>query len=293
MQESFWEYQKKRYLWISLILTFGALALYVLHLPLQSPNGGTWLGYTLGAIAALLIVWLLLFGVRKRSYRSKLGSVKGWLSAHVYLGTAVIVIATLHAGFQFGWNIHTVAYFLMIAVILSGFVGVYFYSRYPRFIASNRPGQTRGQLFEALQQLDRQAIQICEHIDSQTQALVESAVERTEVGGNWWAQLSGRDSSKIMLVTADSATKITDNADQRALVALLNNRLAESRGGEETAYLQELLGLIASKRTQLRQVRRDIRLQALVEFWLYLHVPLAFALLGALLAHILSVFTYW
>ena len=34
----------------------------------EPPNGGTWLGYTLGTIGALLIVWLMLFGIRKRRY---------------------------------------------------------------------------------------------------------------------------------------------------------------------------------------------------------------------------------
>lgn len=47
--------------------------------------------------------------------------VAGWLSAHVYLGTALIVVATLHTGFEFGWSVHTLAYALTLAVVLSGF----------------------------------------------------------------------------------------------------------------------------------------------------------------------------
>ena len=33
--------------------------------------------------------------------------------------------------------------------------------------------------------------------------------------------------------------------------------------------------------------------KALLDIWLYVHVPLSFALLGALIAHIISVFFYW
>ena len=33
--------------------------------------------------------------------------------------------------------------------------------------------------------------------------------------------------------------------------------------------------------------------QAMMEIWLYFHVPVTFALLGALIAHIVSVFFYW
>ena len=35
------------------------------------------------------------------------------------------------------------------------------------------------------------------------------------------------------------------------------------------------------------------RLKALLEVWLYVHVPLTVALLAALTAHIVSVFYYW
>ncbi len=76
------------------------------------PNGGTWLGYTLGTIGALLIVWLMLFGIRKRRYVHNVGTLRGWLSAHIYLGTTLILIVVLHAGFQLGWNLHTFTFIL-------------------------------------------------------------------------------------------------------------------------------------------------------------------------------------
>ena len=36
-----------------------------------------------------------------------------------------------------------------------------------------------------------------------------------------------------------------------------------------------------------------MRLRALLEVWLFVHVPLTVALLAALTAHIVSVFYYW
>src|SRR5262249_42821465 len=90
--------------WFKVAFALSALAgfAYGFHDPSTKPYGGTALGYTLGAVAALLVLWLLAFGVRKRLYRSTAGSVQGWLSAHVYLGTALLVIATLHTGFELG-----------------------------------------------------------------------------------------------------------------------------------------------------------------------------------------------
>ncbi|HWT14181.1 MAG TPA: hypothetical protein VN581_00235, partial [Patescibacteria group bacterium] len=121
MHDSILDYRGFRYLWTALILSIGSIVAYLWHDPIGVPNGGSWLGYTLGTIGALLILWLLWFGVRKRRYSGASGSVRGWLSAHVYLGTTLILIAFLHAGFQVGWNIHTLALVLMLLVIFSGF----------------------------------------------------------------------------------------------------------------------------------------------------------------------------
>ena len=43
----------------------------------------------------------------------------------------------------------------------------------------------------------------------------------------------------------------------------------------------------------VEKVRQVHRLTAKLRLWLLLHVPIAIALLVALLAHIVSVFIYW
>ena len=150
MQESILEFQKRRFLWVALIVVGLALLAYWLHDPQEPANGGTALGYTFGTIGALLIVWLTWFGIRKRRYASTVGTLQGWLSAHVYLGIALIVIVLLHTGFQFGWNVHTLAFVLMMLVILSGLFGVYVYMKYPARISQNRSGAPRSEFIDQL-----------------------------------------------------------------------------------------------------------------------------------------------
>jgi hypothetical protein len=56
---------------------------------------------------------------------------------------------------------------------------------------------------------------------------------------------------------------------------------------------REVFGLLLEKQQLLERARRDLRHKALLEIWLYLHVPLAVMLLAALAAHVVSVFIYW
>ncbi|MBK6436325.1 MAG: hypothetical protein IPF83_10945 [Rhodanobacteraceae bacterium] len=56
MRDSILSFAGARYLWVSLVLVIASAVAYLWHDPIGVPNGGTWLGYTLGTIAATLIL---------------------------------------------------------------------------------------------------------------------------------------------------------------------------------------------------------------------------------------------
>ncbi len=289
MHESILSYRGQRYLWAATALAAMAAVAYAWHDPPEPPNGGTWLGYTLGTIGASLILWLIAFGVRKRSYRSALGTVQGWLSAHVYLGLSLLVVVTLHAGFQFGWNIHTLAYALMIVVIGSGAVGTVLYLRYPTRMNALRSGSSRGQWLAEVSDLDQKSLRVARALPPEFAEVVASTRDRTVLGGSAMALLTGADRSRVLLPGAGLAP----NPDQQATLAWLGDQLSRSTDGEQGARIQDLLTLQGARRATLARLRDDLRLQAWLEVWLYVHVPVTFALLAALVAHVLSVFLYW
>lgn len=297
MHESILDYGRYRYLWVALILSLGSLVGYLWHDPIGVPNGGTWLGYTLGTIGALLILWLLWFGVRKRRYRGASGSARGWLSAHVYLGSTLILIALLHSGFQVGWNIHTLALALMLLVIFSGFFGVYAYLRYPALMTRNRANTTRDAMLEEIRELDQQALALADKIDRNIHDVVLRSIQQTRLGGGILAQLRARDDSAQALAslrkavsTAGAAAKA--DAGSQTMVMMVDF-LANKASDAQSDNLRRLIDMVSRKRALATRVARDIQLQALMEVWLYLHVPLSLGLLGALTAHVLSVFFYW
>jgi len=298
MHDSILTYAKSRYLWISLILLLGSTAAYLWHDPGGPPNGGTWLGYTLGTISALLIVWLMLFGIRKRQYLQNIGTLRGWLSAHIFLGTTLILLVLLHAGFQIGWNIHTFTYVLMLVVIFSGFFGLFAYLRYPSMMTRNRENATRDAMLDEVAEIDQNALALADGIDPKIHAVVLRSIENTKLGGGVWTQLRAHDGSDLALESlhkalADREKKTESKTSEMPTMFAMVDFLAERATDKQGEAMRKLIDLISRKKSLATKVARDIQFQAMMEIWLYFHVPISFALLAALIAHIVSSFFYW
>ena len=276
IHQSLFVYSGYRYFKLSMLLIIAAVVAYTIHEPVDGPNGGTWLGYTLGGLGAFLILLLMWFGIRKRSYKSTMGKVEGWLSAHVYLGLALIIIATLHAGFQVGWNLHTLAYVLMLIVILSGIFGIYAYLRYPDLMTKNRRGNTLDLMMIEMSEIDRECRDAASQLTDEINKCVLDSTENTRIGGSMRQQLSGRPSNCATRAAFDK-------------VSLLKNSLPKEMANDAS----RLLTLLGKKCELVERACRDVQYKALMDIWLYFHVPLSFALLAALIAHVVSIFFYW
>ncbi len=241
----------------------------------------------MGTIGAVLILWLLYLGRRKRNFVKGWGTVRGWVSAHVYFGTALLIIATLHTGFQFAWNIHTLAYVLMCLVIFSGFYGVWAYTTYPQERNQLKKSETLDDIFLRLEDLDTQLKKSVSKMPDEIRTVVTSAIERTEIGGGLMDQITGRDKSKAIV---DGV--VVANPNQQAAVDWLVSRMSNATG-EESQQLAGVVREYSNRQKLLKTIRTDIKLNAIQGVWLFFHVPISFALLAALLAHIVSVFLYW
>ncbi len=287
MHTSFLSHAGGRYFWVAFGLITGCSVAYWIHEPPQSPNGGTWLGYTLGTLGFLMILWLAYLGRRKRNFRKGWGTVRGWVSAHVYLGGSLLIVATLHTGFQFGWNVHTLAFVLMCLVIFSGFFGVWAYRIYPAVRNELKNSRTLDDLFLQLEELDGQMMKLGAGAGDDIRGVVSSAIERTVIGGGYLDQLLGRDNSRVVI----NGTVMANEGQQKALDYLVQ-RLSRMQG-EETARLSEIVRAFGDRKRLLDTIREDIRMHGILQSWLMFHVPVTFALLAALIAHVYSVFVYW
>jgi hypothetical protein len=258
-------------LWIALIACLIAGIGYAYSDVKPRPNGGSWYGYTLGTIGVLLIIWLSLLGIRKRAMTEGRWSLKAWTSAHVYLGLSLIVIATLHTGFQLGWNVHTLAYALMMLVILSGLYGITVYAKLPEKLSNNRGEMSKRQMVESLAAIDRQLDSAAQPLARDEADLVIAALEQDPFRAGVFARLFGI---------------YTGCRTRRALAAFAAD------DGRDAAE-ERVFGLLEKRAAQLKQIRGQMQLRAQLDIWLYVHIPATVALLGALTAHVISVFFYW
>ena len=253
------------------------------------PNGGSVFGYTSGTIAAVLMLVLTYLGRRKRHYGSKLGTVKGWTSAHVYLGVALIGLTLLHSGFQVGWNWHTLAFALMLIVCFSGIYGVWAYQHYPALIDRNNLSQTRGALIDQLHHLDQDITGSLTRHDPGVASIVQGAIERTTLPNRWLDTLRGIDHSEVLL----PGKGLVSNTNMTALIDYLIEQIEQGAQGDTALNLQSLVGALGERASLISRIKEDLRLVTLTRIWLTIHIPLAFAAVAAVIIHVIAVFLYW
>lgn len=274
--EGFLRHANFRWLKIALLLCIMCLVSYFIVDVEPRHNGGTWYGYILGTIGVLLILWLTMLGMRKRAMTPGGWSLKAWTSAHVYLGLSLIVIGTLHTGFQLGWNVHTLAWALMMIVIISGIYGIYAYSTLPQSLSANRDEMTETQMIDGLRSLDRQLHDAAQPLQPEQAALVLSSLEQDPFAGSVLQRMGNR---------------YPRCATRNAQAQLRRSRAYQPRLGDDP--LDKVDALLAKKEAVLGRMRKHLQIKSLLQIWLFIHVPMTFALLAALSAHIVSVFFYW
>ena len=253
------------------------------------PNGGSVFGYTSGTIAAVLMLVLTYLGRRKRHYGSKLGTVKGWTSAHVYLGVALIGLTLLHSGFQVGWNWHTLAFALMLIVCFSGIYGVWAYQHYPALVDRNNLSQTRGALIDQLLALDQEIAASLTRHEPHIASMVQGSLERTALAERWLDILRGNDRSEVLL----PGMGLVPNKDMTALIDYLIEQIEQGAQGDTALNLQSLITSLSERATLISRIKEDLRLVTLTGIWLIVHIPLAFAAVVAVIIHVIAVFLYW
>ena len=280
MYENFLAY--RRYFWgkLTLATTLVLMISYVLYSRRVSPNGATLVGLIYGILSFLAILLLMYYGIRKRSYTAKYWSLRAWLSFHAYIGTMMLILVPLHAGFKFGFDIHTLAYVLLAIVVVSGIVAAALYLLLPRRfepfgeeLTYPWAHSTDDELRKIIRQMRALATDKSQEFADACQAEIEYGIPKRHVG---WGLLWCKSATAAAVATQIEAFR---------------GYLQHIPAAEHEAF-HSVARLATQKRDLEHRIVAQMRIQNLLEAWLYFHLPVSIVMLVMVIIHILVVFYY-
>lgn len=229
---------------------------------LLRPSGP--IGQTLGMVGALMMLVPFFYMARKKiPILKNIGTLRGWLEVHLFCGVTGPVLVTLHTSFKFN-GIISAAYWSMVTVMLSGFIGRYLFVRIPRSIRGNE--MTRGELDARAESL---RVQLAESVQSMELLRRVDAFEQDVVPDSthlsFWNLFAGELGMKRRL-----------RRFQRELVA----------AGLSDGLALEVVALTGERATLLRRAAYLQKTKMLFSVWHVFHLPLVYLLLVILIAHV-------
>jgi len=223
---------------------------------------GRW-GQLFGIAGMLLMLGTLLYVVRKKFRRlARLGTQKNWLEAHIFCGIVGPVLVTLHTAFKFN-GVISVAYWCMVLVVASGFVGRYLYVRVPKTLRGTE--LTYAELSRRAADLASElaASGLAPEISARIDAFERQVAPGHEGGlGAFFA-------GEIRL--------------RRALAGLRREIRRDGIGEERLA---EVFALIRERAVLRRRIAYLARTKRLFSLWHVFHKPLVYVMLAIAAIHV-------
>lgn len=191
-------------------------------------------GQTFGVFGGVLMLVPFLYMLRKRFARwTWAGSMKTWLEVHLFCGILGPVLITFHTSFKFNGLI-SAAYWAMVVVVLSGFIGRYLYVRIPRTLRGTEVSRAEldahaGELLTDLVQTAGSSPWL-----ERVRALTDPAQVKGSIGGLLFGEVGLR--LRLRALAREIRTSDLSYAQQDRLMHLTTERALLVR---RIAYLQK------------------------------------------------------
>jgi len=263
-KENFLNYREWHFAKILFFLMSFSILLYFYDSPIGGRRGNTLIGYSFGIFAAIVILYLTYFGIRKRSYKSGRGDLVKILSSHVWLGLSLIIVVPFHSGFHFGANVHTLTYVVMLLVVISGIFGAIFYRIFPYSLNTQRGGDKLDKTFEQVSSIDED-------------------IEKILIAHPKLKDFSDKIDFDAGNYREGNFTFRKKSLKQERIMSYLANL-----SNAESSVAIEIVSLVENKVKLINYIINEARANAFLKIWLVFHIPLTFLLLVLLFVHIFS-----
>jgi hypothetical protein len=315
--------QQRNWFLLFLLLTILASAVFFWSARGQTewPSGSTTWGFIFGWAGFWLIVFEILLAWKKRNRTLRIGTALTWMKAHVWLGLLILPLAFYHTGFRFGGTFTTVLMWVLIVVIASGIYGLLCQQFLPRYMFDEVPAETiYSQIERVSGQLAKEADRLVRATcgpapgeeESPTQEFQDergAMVEHITVGA---VRREGQIQGKVL----ESRIPRAPVPNSEPLRSFFNTTVAPylqggRRSGLPLQYASkadfmfrdlknrldpaahETVDTLADMCAQRRQFDTQAGIHYWLHNWLWLHLPLSFALLVLLIVHIIVALRYW
>ncbi len=214
------------------------------------PSGA--FGHGLGILGTLMILFgVSIYIARKRyNFLSKFIRLKYLLEFHIFLCVLGPILILFHTAFKFG-GIVSVAFWCMVAVVLSGVIGRFIYIQIPRTIEGRE--LSLGEVKEMKMDLSK-VLNEKFHLDQNT----------------------------IQLFV--SFTKEDDETKKPVSVLRLKKELKQKNLPREEQ--KNILKMVKNERSLSRKIKRLLTMQKFFRYWHVIHLPFALIMLVIVIIHV-------
>ena len=252
----------------------GLIGWAALHYGFREHLRGTWLTmrWVTGLVGLVGIAGAMTYPGRKQVYRRRVGALRYWLLAHIYLGALGGIVLLMHGGSHGGSLLTSVLMLWFDAVIVTGLFGLFCYLIVPRIMTSIEGDPL---LIEDLEgrraELREELATISGKCDEQLRDLIERKVRRHFFSFSYLIRQYLR------------REELTASLAKSRL--LFKNVLAAVPDKEKRALLLKAIERTAT----LRRVEALIYLHRLLKVWLAPHVISTSVMLALMVVHIIQV----
>lgn len=228
-----------------------------------------------GWLLFALICSLYLFTLRKKMVGARALKVSSWMQFHIYAGLLAAMVFLLHAGWQLPEGLlKRLLYFLFIAEAVSGVFGLLISRILPPYLARDGAVLYQEIIFRQKQ------------IFAEVESLVEKSL--SETGSNTIADFFRQSLLKFLYRPRHFWAHILQSKKTIHKIESDIANLQRYLNAEEQQTLAEIHALVIEKD------RLDYQYagQSLLKRWLFVHIPLSYALLLFVVLHLLLVYAY-
>jgi Fe-S-cluster-containing dehydrogenase component/CRP-like cAMP-binding protein len=236
--------------------------------------GETWLTmrWITGLVGLFGVAAVMTYPVRKQIYKRRVGALRYWMLAHVYLGALAGVVLLLHGGTRTRGLLTTALYVTFNFVIATGLFGIAAYVIAPRLMTS----------------IEGEPL-LVEDLVARRAELREELDGITENGRGWLREEIEEKVSSRFLSKSFLFRQLTRRQELKTLLAEAREEFKERLTSLATDDERWLLQNAVETAVTLRRVDALIFLHKVLRLWVPPHVISTSLMLALMLVHIIQV----